>query len=132
MRWLAALSIAAALLVGCGDESPGDGDAAQFCERLDRLTSNDPFAAFGDTASAADIEAAFAALIARADELVEVAPPDVRAAAGDYADAARALDDMLAGAGYRPEVADPAAYRDEQTTYTEAAARLERYLESQC
>ncbi len=132
MRRLAALSLAAALLAGCGDDGPGDGDAALFCDRLDRLTSNDPFAAFGDTASARDIETAFAALVARADELVDVAPPDVRAAAGDYADAAHALDAMLADAGYEPDVADPGAYRDEQTAYTEAAVRLERYLESEC
>lgn len=132
MRRLAALSLAVALLAGCGDDGPGEGDAALFCQRLDRLTSNDPFAAFGDTASAQDMETAFAALIARADELVDVAPPDVRAAAGDYADAARALDAMLANAGYLPDVAEPGTYQDQQRAYTEAAARLERYLESQC
>lgn len=132
MRRLAALSLAAAVLTGCGDDGPGDGDAALFCQRLDRLATNDPFAAFGDTASARDIETAFAALVARADELVDVAPPDVRAAARDYADAAHALDAMLADAGYLPSVAEPSAYRDEQTAYTEAAARLERYLESEC
>lgn len=132
MRRLVALSLAAAVLAGCGDDGPGEGDAALFCERLDRLTTNDPFAAFGDTASARDIETAFAALLARADELVDVAPPDVRAAAGDYADAARALDAMLDEAGYLPSVVDPGAYRNEQTAYTEAAARLERYLESEC
>lgn len=132
MRRLAALSFAAAVVAGCGDGGPGDGDGALFCERLDRLTTNDPFATFGDTASARDIETAFTALVARADELVDVAPPDVRAAAADYADAARALDAMLADAGYLPSVADPGAYRDEQAAYTEAAARLERYLESEC
>lgn len=132
MRRLAALSFAVALLAGCGDDGPGDGDAARFCERLDRLASNDPFAAFGDTASAQDIERAFAALVERADELLDVAPPDVRAAAGEYADAARALDAMLADAGYLPDVADPGAYREQQTAYTEVAARLERYLEGQC
>lgn len=121
-----------ATLAACGDGGPGDGDATRFCERLDRLTSNDPFLAFGDTASADDIEAAFGALIDRAEELLDVAPPAARAASSDYSDAARALDALLADAGYVGADLDAAAYRRQQTDYAEAAQRLERYLEGEC
>lgn len=134
MRRLAVL-LTATVLTGataCGDGDPADGDQARFCERLDRLTRNDPFQAFGDAASAEDIEVAFGALVARADELVEVAPPQVRAAAREYADAARALDSLLAGAAYSPTHVDARAYREEQVAYVEAGQRLERYLDAEC
>lgn len=116
----------------CSGDGPGDGDQALFCERLDRLTRNDPFQAFGDRASAADIEVAFGALVARADELVDVAPPEARPAARDYAEAARNLDSLLAGTGYQPTGVDTRAYRNEQLAYTEAAQRLQRYLTAEC
>ena len=133
MRRLAVLVLASATaLAGCGGGSASDGDQARFCERLDRLTRNDPFLAFGDTASPEDIEVAFAALIARADALVEVAPAAARPAARDYAAAAKALDSLLAGAAYRGAQVDAAAYRDEQLAYAEASQRLERYLDSEC
>jgi hypothetical protein len=132
MRRLGALVLAAAALAGCGDGGPGDGDPARFCERLDRLTGNDPFLAFGDTASPDDIEAAFSALIDRADALVEVAPPAARAAATDYAEAATELDSLLAGAAYSGSEVDAAAYGRQQGAYAEAARRLERYLEAEC
>lgn len=116
----------------CGDDGSGDGDQALFCERLDRLTRNDPFQGFGERASAADIEVAFGALVARADELVEVAPPEVRPAARDYAEAAHALDSLLAGTAYEPTGVDTRTYRNEQVAYTEAAQRLQRYLTAEC
>lgn len=134
MRRLAMLGATGLLLVvaGCGSVDAGDGDQALFCERLDRLTRNDPFLAFGDRASAEDIEVAFAALIDRADELLEVAPPEARAAARDYAEAADALDALLAAGDYQPTEVDTRAYRDEQINYVEAAQRLERYLVAEC
>jgi hypothetical protein len=119
------------VLTACGGGSD-EGDKALFCERLDRLTNNDPFLAFGDQASADEIELAFSALIDRAGELVEVAPPEPRGAARDYAEAAAALDDLLAAAGYAPTGVDERAYRDQQTAYVEAAQRLERYLTAEC
>jgi hypothetical protein len=129
MRRLAILVVI--VLAACGSGSD-DGDQARYCERLDRLTGNDPFLAFGDTATAAEIEEAFGALVDRAEALVDVAPPDVRAATRDYADAAAALDGLLADAGYDGADVDATAYRKEQTAYVEAAQRLERYLESEC
>ena len=131
MRRLAPLLLVLGLLgpAACGDDD--DGDPAAFCERLDRLTSNDPFAAFGDRATTAEIELAFTALVERVDELVEVAPPDARAAARDLRDATVALDELLAEAGYGTDV-DPRAYREQQERYGEAATRLERYLTAIC
>lgn len=117
-------------LVGCGDDDDG-GDQAAFCERLGRLTENDPFVAFGATATEAEVQTAFEALLARAEELDEVAPPAVQAAAGDYLDAVVRLDDLLAEAGYGPDV-DVRAYREAQTAYVEASVRLERYLTTEC
>ncbi len=132
MRRLAALLLVAAVVGGCGSDDEGDGDAALFCQRLERLTANDPFRAFGDTATAADVEAAFAALLERAGALVEVAPPDARPAARDYSEAAAALDSLLAGAAYAGPDVDARAYREQQVAYADAARRLERYLESEC
>lgn len=134
MRRLLAMSVAAAVtLAGCG--SGGDdraGDQDRFCERLDRLTRNDPFLVFGETASSDDIEVAFAALVERARELVDVAPPEVRPAARDYLDAAEALESLLAGAAFDPALVDPRAYRNEQVAYVESAQRLERFLSAEC
>lgn len=134
MRRLAMLGATGLLLVvaGCGSADAGDGDQALFCERLDRLTRNDPFLAFGNRASAEDIEVAFAALIDRADELLEVAPPEARAAARDYAEAADGLDALLAAGDYQPNGVDTRAYRAQQIDYVEAAQRLERYLTAEC
>lgn len=134
MRRLAVLLTVTVLAsaAACGGDGSGDGDQALFCERLDRLTRNDPFVAFGEAASAEDIEVAFGALVARADELLDVAPPEARPAARDYADAAHALDSLLAGAAYAPANVDARAYREEQVVYVEAAQRLERYLTAEC
>ncbi len=136
-RRLGRLGMAAALFTGslalgaCGDGG-GQGDHALFCQRLDRLTRNDPFLALGDSASPKEVEVAFGALLERADELVEVAPPEARAAAGEFADAARSLDSLLAGAAYLPAQVDARAYVAQQVTYTEASRRLVRYLDAEC
>jgi hypothetical protein len=132
MRRVAMLGVAIAVALAACADGDGDGDQARFCERLDRLTRNDPFLAFGDTASPADIEVAFEALVERADELVDVAPREARPAARDYAAASEALDSLLAGAAYDPVDVDTSAYRDQQVAYAEAAQRLERYLTAEC
>jgi hypothetical protein len=133
MRRPALLLAAIALVLGaCGGGDRGDGDAALFCGRLDRLTGNDPFRSLGDTASGAEVEAAFAALLARAEELADVAPEAIRPAAVDYLDAATALESLLAGAAYDPADVDTRAYQAQQVAYVEAARRLERYLTAEC
>ena len=134
MRRLRVLLVAVALVpVGCGDDGPDDDErAAAFCTRLERLTENDPFAAFGDRATAAEVETAFQALVDRARELVDTAPEEAEANAREYADAAEGLDSILAGAAYEGGQVDQRAYREEQTKYVQAATRLERYLASEC
>ena len=117
------------LVAGCGGD--GGGDEATFCEQLDRLTENDPFLAFGDTASEAEMEEAFTALRQRAEDLRDAAPDGARGAATDYRDAVVGLDEILAEAGYGTDV-DLRAYREQQTAYVEAAQRLERYLGTDC
>lgn len=128
-RWLGLL-VVIGLASACGGGSSADEQA--FCERLGRLADNDPFQAFGDRATPQEIEAAFEALVTRADELEEVAPDEARPAARDYADAAEALDDLLAAAAFDGDQVDARAYREEQVNYAEAATRLERYLEAEC
>jgi hypothetical protein len=125
------LLAAVALLAACGGDEPA-ADQATFCRRLDRLTGNDPFLAFGDTAAPAEIAEAFAALVERADELADVAPEDVRPAARAYADATRNLDELMADAGYDGARLDARAYRDEQEAYASAADRLLNYLATEC
>ena len=122
--------VPAVVAASCGGGS--SPDASTFCRRLDRLTANDPFQAFGDRATPKEIETAFTALVARADELLDSAPDDVRPATRDYADAAKGLADLLAAAAYDGDQVDARAYRDEQVQYTEAASRLERYLTTSC
>jgi hypothetical protein len=125
--------VPALVLAGCGDDGPDDDErAATFCTRLERLTENDPFAAFGDRATAPEIETAFQALVDRAQELVDTAPEEAEANAREYADAAEGLDSILAGAAYDGSQVDQRAYREEQTKYVQAATRLERYLTSEC
>jgi hypothetical protein len=132
-RRLAVLLAVVALAAGaCGDDGDGDGDQELFCARLDRLARNDPFRAVGDTASSAEVEEAFQALLARADELVDVAPPELRPAARDYAEAADALESLLSDVGYDPFEVDARAYQAQQVAYFEAAQRLERYLDTGC
>lgn len=132
MRRLLLMGMVALLLACSGGDGGGSADPAAFCARLDRLTSNDPFAAFGDTASAAEIEQAFGALVDRSAELVDVAPEEARSAARQYAAAAESLDALMAAAGYVGSQVDQRAYRDEQLAYAEAADRLLRYLDAEC
>ena len=132
-RLLVLLATGAWAVAACGDDAPTDAErAATFCERLDRLTANDPFAAFGDEATSTEVATAFEALVERAEELADTAPDEARAAARDYAESAAALEDLLRSAGYDGPEVDARAYREEQARYAEAARRLERHLESEC
>jgi hypothetical protein len=131
MRRVVTLGALVVVLAACGSDGER-ADRAQFCRRLDRLTGNDPFLAFGDTATPAEIEEAFGALVARAEELAEVAPEEVRPAADAYAGAATAMDELMVDAGYDGARLDAGAYRDEQEVYVEAADRLLRYLDTEC
>ena len=124
------LAVVALVLTACGDEPSADPEL--FCDRLGRLSENDPFLAFGETATPAEIEQGFAALVARADELADVAPDEARPAAETYAESARAMDELMSDADYVGGRIDARAYRNEQERYTEAADRLLRYLSAEC
>ncbi len=131
MQRVGILAAALLLAVGCGSDS-GEADPAEFCDRLDRLTENDPFLAFGDTATPDEIQQAFGALVDRAEELLEVAPTEAQAAARDYAESATSLDALMAGAGYDGTAVDARAYRTQQLAYADASRLLLRYLDSEC
>jgi hypothetical protein len=133
MRVIAVLGVAMLLAVplsACHDEPAADPKL--FCDRLGRLTENDPFLAFGDTATPEEIAQGFKALVERASELADVAPDEVRPAAEDYADATTAMDDLMAEAGYDGARLDARAYRDQQQRYTDASKRLLDYLDAEC
>ena len=126
------LGIGGLVVYSAGGSDGPASDPTEFCRRLDRLTSNDPFAAFGDRATKAEIGQAFDVLVARTDELVDLAPDEARGAARNAAESARELRDLLAAADGDASRVDPLMYRDAQTRYTEAGDRLERYLASEC
>jgi hypothetical protein len=136
--WIVLLGAAIAVaLVGGGvallrDDADRGPDAPAFCTRLERLAKNDPFAAFGDRATEAQIEQAFEALVARADELVELAPEEARASAREYQASATELRDLLGDAKGDPGDVDTRAYRNQQIRYSKAAGLLERYLANEC
>jgi hypothetical protein len=133
MRVIAVLGMAMLLAVplsACHDDP--EADPKVFCDRLGRLTENDPFLAFGDTATPEEIAEAFKALVERAGELADAAPDEIRPAAEDYADATTAMDDLMAEAGYDGARLDARAYRDQQQRYTEASKRLLAYLDAEC
>lgn len=129
---------AAAVLVVAGGaavllrDSTASPDQPAFCARLERLAKNDPFAAFGDRATEGQIQQAFDALVERADELLDLAPEEAKAAAREYSDATTSLRDLLEDADGDPADVDTRAYRDQQVRYSDAAALLERYLDNEC
>ncbi|MFL6206843.1 MAG: hypothetical protein ACJ739_15995 [Acidimicrobiales bacterium] len=129
MRVVAVLGVVL-VLSACHQEPEADPEL--FCARLGRLTENDPFLAFGDTATPDEIREGFTALVERADELADVAPDEIEPAAEDYADATTAMDDLMADAGYDGARLDARAYRDEQERYTDASERLLNYLDASC
>jgi hypothetical protein len=128
----AGLSLALVAGLGACGNDDGGADPVAFCDRLDRLTRNDPFDAFGAEAGPEEIRAGFAALRDRSRELVALAPEAVRPTAREYAQAVAAMDSLMAGAGYDGANLDVAAYRAEQQRYTEASRLLLRHLESEC
>ena len=120
MRRLGVTAATALLVVAsCSSGGPSTkATTALFCTRLERLTQNDPFQAFGDRATAKDIQAAFSALVQRARELADTAPAEVRPTARAYATATTKLDSLMAGAAYDGAAVDARAYRDAQNDYT--------------
>jgi hypothetical protein len=129
--WTGAVVAALLVAAGCGGGS-SHSDARTFCARLERLTQNDPFRAFGARATSTEIKAAFDALHTSAARLAAVAPDEARSAATDFADAADRMRSLMAGAGYDGSLVDAPRYRDAQVDYFAASGRLERYLVASC
>jgi hypothetical protein len=120
-----------AIIGGCSDGDGGD-DIDLFCERINDLIDDDPFERLPDEATAGDLRRAFDALGAGADGVAEVAPDELRALARQYARATAALDDLLAGAGYRGDEVDPLEYRQAARAHAQAASSLEVAAGSTC
>lgn len=122
-----------ALIMAAACSSGGEDAAAQtFCERLDRLTTNDPFRSLGDTATPDEMEVAFHALVERGRELVDAAPPEAKGSARDFAEASEEMDELMADAGYDGADLDQRAYRDAQLRYADASRRLLAHLDASC
>lgn len=116
----AVLGVAVVALGACDD----DRDAASFCDAVATLRGEDPFAEL-DVARPEQMRTAFSELQELADEVRDLAPPDVRPRAERYAEAVDAVVEELTGAAYDPRLLDPLRYRRATRDYTEAAVRLD-------
>ncbi len=127
----AALIVAAAFAVAaCGGD---DGrDLARFCAEVDELSTNDPFASFGDAAGPEEIEAGYDALVDRADDLAGAAPDDITSTADRYRDASSELRDLLRVSGFEGSRVDALGYQSAADDYTEASEQIEVYAGREC
>ena len=117
------------LLSGCGG---GDGgDVAAFCEAVEDLRDDDPFAEL-QIASPGEMRDAFAELAAGVDRIADAAPDEVGTQADRYADAVEALRDELAGAGYDPTGVDQLDYGQAVAAYTEGAVSVDNAADALC
>jgi hypothetical protein len=134
MRGMVWLLLAASVLLGLGCSGGDDsaGDLRAFCAQVDSLSTNDPFASFGDTARPEEMRSAFKALAERADALATPAPVGARAAADRFARATHELDRLLAAAGYDGRNVEVLAYGNAQADYDEAKAQIERFATNRC
>lgn len=117
------------LVAGCGGD--GGGDLASFCQAVEDLRRDDPFAEL-QIASPTDMRDAFAELADGVDRIADAAPTDARSQAERYADAVGALRDELAGAGYDPTEVDQLRYGQAVAAYTEAATSVGNTADAAC
>ncbi len=126
----AAAVVASVLLAACGGR--GDtGDLATFCQAVDDLREDDPFADL-PIASPEDMRDAFAELAAGVDRIADAAPTQARTQAERYRDAVDALRDELAGAGYDPTRVDQLRYGQAVAAYGEAATSVRNTADASC
>jgi hypothetical protein len=123
---VAALAVA---LPGCGGDD--GGDLAAFCQAVEDLRDDDPFADLA-IASPEDMRGAFDALAVSVDRIAESAPQEARTQAQRYADAVDDLRDELAGAGYDPTRVDQLRYGQAVAAYTEAATSVDNTADANC
>lgn len=117
------------LLAACGSDD--GGDLASFCEAVEELRSEDPFAELS-LASPAEMRDAFDALAEAAGRIERQAPEETRVHAGRYREAIDALRDELAGAAYDPTRVDNLRYADAVSDYTDAAVSLDNAADAAC
>ena len=112
-----------------GDD--GGGDMAAFCQAVEDLRDDDPFAEL-EIASPGEMRDAFAELAEGVDRIAEAAPDEIGSQADRYADAVESLRDELAGAGYDPTRVDQLRYGQAVAAYTEAATSVGNTAEAAC
>ncbi len=127
---LIAVAVALGLLAGCGGGDDG-GDVAAFCEAVEALRTEDPFAEL-DLATPEEMRDAFDTLAGGADEIASTAPGEAEVQARRYAAAVDALRDALAGAGYVPTRVDTLRYSAAVADYTDAASSVDNAADSIC
>lgn len=127
---LAAVAATVAALAGCSDDGSA-GDRQAFCEAVESLAADDPFADL-EVASPREMRSAFAELRDGADAIEDSAPPEASVPASDYLAAVDELMDQLSGAGYDPRSLDPLEYGRAVEDYTEAATSVTNAANATC
>lgn len=120
--------MAGLLLGACGED---EGDLTRFCEAVEDLRADDPFADL-EIASPGEMRDAFVELAEGVDRIADVAPQEIGSQADRYADAVEALRDELAGAGYDPTRVDKLRYGQAVAAYTEAATSVGNAADASC
>jgi len=121
--------VLAGVLAGCGDDDAGD--LVAFCDAVDDLEANDPFAEL-EIASPGEMRDAFAELAEGVDRIADAAPVEARTQARRYADAVQDLRDALAGAAYDMTRVDGLDYGQAVASYTESAVSVDNAADALC
>ena len=109
------------LAAACGGDG---GDRAAFCDGIERLRRDDPFADLA-VASPGEMRDAFDDLREAAEAVAADAPSDAEVAADRYLGTVDDLLDQLRGAGFDLTELDLPAYRRATADYGEAAESLD-------
>lgn len=121
------------LLPLAGPACAGDDDAdpGAFCEGIEQLREDDPFAQL-TVASPGEMRDAFSLLARGAARVAGAAPEGAAVQARRYADAVEALRDELAGGGYDLTQIDTRRYQAGVDEYGEAATSLANTARAVC
>ena len=123
--------LAVSLVLAPGACRDDDGDPAAFCEGVEGLRDDDPFADLA-VASPREMRVAFEALDTDAGRVADAAPPEAETQADRYRDAVGELLDQLRGAGFDLRELDLPAYRQATDEYDEAAVSLDNSATASC
>ena len=116
------------LVTACGSDG---GDRASFCDGIERLRRDDPFADLA-VASPGEMRDAFDDLREAADAVADAAPSEAEVAADRYRASVDDLLDQLRGAGFELTELDLPAYRRATSEYGRAAESLDNAGRSIC